>query len=168
MKPLKILCILIFFIASSLLLPSCTSRDEGKDEVKEEEIVIGGLYARQNRNETYSILKVLAHDESTIHLRVYKNIFKTMPTSVDPAGLTILMTPEDRRRSPQNIGLAYYPMDKKRFESEEYVYIMKTEVTEEELIPVKRRTYKKPERPQRDSRQQKPPQRTGPPSTPGQ
>ena len=70
-----------------------------------EEIVVGGLYAEKGRDGLYRVAKVLAYDDTTLHLRLYRNKFPTLPENLDPATLTL-----GRFGDPEGFGVGHAPL----------------------------------------------------------
>lgn len=99
-----------------------SSADESK------EIQVGGLYATQGPDGSWSITKVLAVDDVAVHLRTYANSFPDQPTDVDPAELTL-----GGLDDPAGFGIGHFPVDKEGFLQDNYVFIKVVPVEEEEL-----------------------------------
>src|SRR5258708_13919079 len=62
---------------------------EGSTSVAPQSIQVGGLYATQDKDGTWRVMKVLALDEHAVHLRSYANKFRERPTDLDPATLRL-------------------------------------------------------------------------------
>lgn len=99
-----------------------------------EEVVVGGLYAFPEEA-GYSVVKVLAADSDTVHLRVYRNKFEAVPTELDETRLTL-----GQFGDPEGYGLGHFPLALEGFWEEEPVFIKEVPVEEEELAGY--RTYK--------------------------
>jgi hypothetical protein len=53
----------------------------------EKSIQVGGLYATQEKDGSWRVMKVLAVDEFAVHLRSYANKFPEQPKDIDPSKL---------------------------------------------------------------------------------
>lgn len=93
-----------------------------------EEIRVGGLYASQGPDGSWSVTKVLAVDDVAVHLRTYANSFPELPTDLDPAELTL-----GGLDDPAGFGIGHFPVDKEGFPSDDHVLIRVVPVEEEEL-----------------------------------
>ncbi len=72
---------------------------------KRDEVVVGGLYAEKGRDGLYRVAKVLAVDDTTLHLRLYRNTFPTPPVDLDPATLTL-----GHFGDPEGFGVGHAPL----------------------------------------------------------
>lgn len=68
------------------------------------DIVVGGIYASQREDGAYGVVKVLAVDKDTVHVRMYRNTYDTLPESLDPADLQV-GEPGD----PEGFGIDHAP-----------------------------------------------------------
>lgn len=91
------------------------------------DIVVGGLYASQGKDGIYLISKVLAVDESAVHVRIYKNKFKTLPENLDTSTLSL-----GGVGAPDGFGIGHAPMAKDGWIAS-HVFLKKEPVKEEEL-----------------------------------
>ena len=89
---------------------------------------VGGLYSVINDADTYSIAKVLVIDKSAIHIRVYKNKFKTRPDKMDASTL-LLGTIHDK----DGFGIGHLPLNIKEFKQWDPQFIQQEKVNDEEL-----------------------------------
>ena len=55
------------------------------------DVTEGGVYAVANASGNYGISKVLVADETSVHLRSYKETFKAVPTAIDTRKLTVFI-----------------------------------------------------------------------------
>jgi hypothetical protein len=69
-------------LALTLLIPACRRGSQ---------IVEGGVYAFAGSGGDFTISKVLREDEFAVHLRTYKESFKTVPTSINTGQLTVMI-----------------------------------------------------------------------------
>lgn len=90
-------------------------------------IVVGGLYASKNEDGTFSVSKVLAVDDTTVHVRIYKNKFPTLPEQLDSSTLSLGKIGE-----PGGFGIGHAPMAKDGWLAAE-TFLKKEPVREEEL-----------------------------------
>jgi hypothetical protein len=93
-----------------------------------EEIVVGGLYATQERDGSYRIVKVLVGDEFVVHLRSYANRFKEQPTQVRSSELSM-----GGIGSPDGFGIGHFPMAREGFLLEGRVLVGHESVNYDEL-----------------------------------
>ena len=87
----------------------------------------GELYSVDSEN-GFRIAKVLATDDQTVHIRLYKNFFGTRPAIIDESKLT-LGTIDD----PDGFGVGHLPLSRDQFRSWHPVFITKTAVRRDEL-----------------------------------
>lgn len=93
-----------------------------------EEIITGGLYARRDADGKYSITKVLAVDEDTVHLRMYATRFQSLPSTVRSADLSMISQSSD-----DGIGIGHFPLAREAFEPEGRIFLGREEVSDDEL-----------------------------------
>ncbi len=101
---------------------------EGGAPVTNDTIQVGGLYASQDEDGTWRIMKVLAVDEFAVHLRSYANKFPEQPKEIDPAKLTL-----GGINDPGGFGIGHFPLAKEGFFKDNPVFIKAVPVKEEEL-----------------------------------
>jgi hypothetical protein len=90
-------------------------------------IVVGGLYASPEKDGTYRISKVLAVDDFAVHVRIYKNKFKTIPENLDTSKLSL-----GGLGDPDGFGIGHAPVVKKRW-LDSHTFLKKEPVREDEL-----------------------------------
>jgi hypothetical protein len=98
-------------------------------------IVAGGLYAtRSEKNDGYSILKVLAFEDGVVNVRLYANRFAEVPERIDAGTLNLgeitLEAIESKTLGP--IGIGHMPFTAPQFLSWKPVFVQQEVVTEEE------------------------------------
>lgn len=119
----------IIILAILCLLYGCSSsHSENEKNDSSPEIVVGGLYYSQNNEGTFSVMKVLAVDDMSVHIRSYANKFTAKPADVDPAVLTL-----GGLNDPAGIGIGHFPIAKEGFLQDNPVFIKQVPVTDEEL-----------------------------------
>lgn len=91
-------------------------------------IKVGGLYATQDKDGSWRVMKVLAVDEFAVHLRSYANEFPEQPKDVDPSELTL-----GGLNNPGGFGIGHFPVAKEGFFKDNPVLIKVVPVKEEEL-----------------------------------
>src|SRR5262249_4059917 len=107
-------------------------------QVNDFDAVVGGYYYVK-RNGLYSVSKVLAITPGIVHLRAYRNVFASPPTSNDIPSLTIMMTIEDvmaLKNDPQTpglIGIGHAPISRAGFLGEDHVLFATGAVEDDEL-----------------------------------
>jgi hypothetical protein len=100
-------------------------------------IVVGGLYAVQNDDETYGVYKVLAIDWNVaVSLRRYTNKFESCPAKIDPSTLTLGMKLEEIKTNGidlNSMGIGHFPLHHDGFWEMNPLLIQVEQVTEDEL-----------------------------------
>jgi hypothetical protein len=66
--------------------PAATNQ---KTEVKQSEVKPGGIYVYKGGDGSLGTLKVLATNDGTVDVLLYKNRFQTVPGSIDPKTLEV-------------------------------------------------------------------------------
>jgi len=90
---------------------------------------VGALYTYKCNDGSWRILKVLAVDERTVHLRLYSNKFKEEPQDVDSEVLTVIPSKEPNG----GVGIGHFPVGRGGFLTEEHVLIKIVPVKDDEL-----------------------------------
>jgi len=121
---MKITIILAVGLIAFLLLACSRKRGSG-DPAKE--IVVGGLYASRDTNGIYRVSKVLAVDDSAVHVRIYRNKFTALPESLDTSTLSL-----GGLSDPGGFGIGHAPIAKENWLAS-HVFLKKEPVTEDEL-----------------------------------
>jgi len=88
---------------------------------------VGGLYMVFDSGE-YRVVKVLALDDTGVHVRVYKNKFPVCETDVDERQLT-LGTIHDK----DGFGMGHLPLSRKAFHAWRPAFIKQSTVADNEL-----------------------------------
>ena len=91
-------------------------------------IQVGGLYATQDKDGSWRVMKVLAVDDFAVHLRSYANKFPEQPKDVDPAKLSL-----GGLKDPGGFGIGHFPLAKEGFFNDNPVLIKVMPVKDEEL-----------------------------------
>ena len=118
----------IVSLTAWLLLGGCSNPEGVPVSQENEPIQVGGLYAAQDDDGSWRVMKVLAHDEQAVHLRSYANKFNEQPTDVDPSKLTL-----GGLNDPAGFGIGHFPIAEEGFLADEPVLIKVMPVSEEEL-----------------------------------
>jgi len=79
-----------------LLITGCgdgsTDNDERQaEDMNSTELKVGGIYASTDENGKFTITKILALDDSAVHVRAYNEKFDALPTAIDTAELTFFV-----------------------------------------------------------------------------
>jgi hypothetical protein len=119
MKTILILSVLVSVIA---LLVACGRRDGSTGD-----IVVGGLYASKSDDGTYLVSKVLAVDDTAVHVRIYKNKFQTLPKNLDSSTLSL-----GKLGDADGFGIGHAPIAKEGW-LDQHVFMQKEPVKEDEL-----------------------------------
>ena len=89
-------------------------------------ILEGGLYSTTH-GDKFRIVKVLKHESSTVHSRLYANTFDKRPKAIDETTLH-LGTINDK-----NFGIGHIPMPEAHFFNSNPEFIKKIEVSKADL-----------------------------------
>jgi hypothetical protein len=105
------------------------SKEAGAPVAKDNKsIQVGGLYATQDKDGSWRVMKVLAVDDFAVHLRSYANKFPEQPKDVDPAKLSL-----GGSKDPGGFGIGHFPLTKEGFFNDNPVLIKVVPVKDEEL-----------------------------------
>jgi hypothetical protein len=96
--------------------------------MKQPELKVGGLYSVNDGEGSYRIAKILALDDSAVHIRLYKNKYRSRPATVD-ASLLSLGTIHDK----DGFGMGHLPLSRAVFANWQPVFLFQSTVTDEEL-----------------------------------
>ncbi|HXZ25926.1 MAG TPA: hypothetical protein VEI24_06870 [Nitrospiria bacterium] len=91
---------------------------------------VGGLYSIRNGESGFSIAKVLAIDPGVVNVRIYKQTFPHRPAQIDPSALTL----GGLNEKGMGFGIGHLPLTTRAFVLSFPVFIMKQEVTDDELV----------------------------------
>jgi hypothetical protein len=92
----------------------------------------GGLYANRLKDEGgYNIIKILKIDEFGYHIRIYSNLFQTIPTELEAENLYFVGL--DKRKITEGFGMGHVPILKDNFEKWTLFLIQQDQVKPEEL-----------------------------------
>jgi hypothetical protein len=91
------------------------------------DIVVGGLYASKGEDGTFRISKVLAVDESAVHVRIYKNKFPSLPQNLDLSTLSM-----GKLGDSDGFGIGHAPIAKEGWLTS-HVFLKKEPVRDYEL-----------------------------------
>ena len=125
---------LLLLLLAAILSSSC-SRPENQWQV-------GGLYsiragsAGSTGEGRFAIAKVLAIDPGVVSVRIYNQTFPDRPKQIDPSTLSLGSLKEGL-----DFGIGHLPLKPDAFEKRSPVFIMKTDVRDDELEGY--RTWKK-------------------------
>jgi len=112
-----------------LTAASGCSREGGAPVAKDDKsIQVGGLYATQDKDGSWRVMKVLAVDEFAVHLRSYANKYPEQPKDIDSTKLTL-----GGINDPAGFGIGHFPLAKEGFFKDNPVLIKVVPVKEEEL-----------------------------------
>lgn len=112
------------------LMAICGCSTEGSAPVAKDDtsIQVGGLYATQDEDGSWRVMKVLAVDEFAVHLRSYANKFPEQPKDVDAAKLSL-----GGLNDPAGFGIGHFPLAKEGFFKDNPLLIKVVSVKEDEL-----------------------------------
>lgn len=115
-------------LACLVAVSGCSREGSAPVTKDDKSIKVGGLYATQDKDKSWRVMKVLAVDEFAVHLRRYANKFPEQPKDVDPANLTL-----GGLNNPAGFGIGHFPLAKAGFLKDNPVLIKVVPVREEEL-----------------------------------
>lgn len=120
----------VMIIAVTMLMgvAGCSTREGKPMEQDESSIEVGGLYARQDGEGSWRVVKVLAVEEGIVHLRSYANKFSEQPKDLDPATLTMGGIDD-----PAGFGIGHFPLATDGFFNEKPILLKVVPVNEDEL-----------------------------------
>jgi len=101
-----------------------------KPSVAESQWVEGGLYATPQKNGTYHILKILKLEDQDVHIRVYSNVFETLPKHVEESSL--YMVGIDRKED-EALGMGHAPISRQSFFTWGAIFVQQSSVSPDEL-----------------------------------
>lgn len=87
----KILLVALFFVHTSCNEKQNSNNRDSASSDQTSDLKVGGLYILKNKDNTYYLTKVLVIDDFAIHIRTYKQIFKTKPIDVNSDTLKFLI-----------------------------------------------------------------------------
>ncbi len=88
----------------------------------------GGLYSIANGNGKFGVVKILVLEANAVHVRIYKQTFRSRPTSVDPKSLTL-----GGINDKDGFSIGHMPLSKETFASWQPVFLSQQSVSENEL-----------------------------------
>ena len=102
--------------------------------------LVGGLYSTKHGRGLYKVVKILAVDSFSAHIRMYNGTYGSRPSSIEPSTLSFGFTADDlgnpealRRKLAENIGMGHVPISWSGFIESEPVLIVRVSVSEDEL-----------------------------------
>ncbi len=95
------------------------------------DLIAGGVYSVLWDGD-FRVVKVLAVDESVVHLKIYRNRFEVRPSDVDISALKWDIDMDDL----SNIGIGHIPVSLSGFLEEKPTFIRQEMITPEELEAV--------------------------------
>jgi hypothetical protein len=109
---------MLLLLTTALVMAGC-SKDEPAVKARASPIRVGGVYATPDKDGSWTIVRVLALDEHTVHLRSYTDRFAEQPKDVDLAKLKWF--------------IGHMPLAREGFEKERTLLIKVVPVADEEL-----------------------------------
>lgn len=92
--------------------------------------VEGGLYVTEQESGRFVPLKILKVDEQGVHVRVYSNVFRAPPRTIDES--TLYMAGMDRR-DDERLGMGHLPISRASFSDWNVRFVQQSSVSAEEL-----------------------------------
>lgn len=118
-KKLFFLTVIPFLIGSCAEHKNPSASDNTASTDQPNNLRVGGLYLFKKKDNTYYLTKVLVLDDFAVHLRTYRDTFKTKPTDINSENLKIL--------------IGHAPLDKSGFLLDKPELLKVEEVKESEL-----------------------------------
>ena len=113
---------LISTLLLAILMSTCNHRGTTDDWR------VGGLYSTEDGKGNFSVVKILALEPDAVHVRVYKQKFRSRPVSVNPASLTL-----GKLGDKDGFSIGHLPLSPQTFASWKPVFITQQLVSESEL-----------------------------------
>ncbi len=101
------------------ILSACTSKPD---------FTIGGIYTIETGDNSFGIVKILAFDDTLVHLKIYKNQWPDRPSSVDISSLSMGSITDK-----EGFGIGHVPLDRKTFLNWKPIFVIQQPITAEEL-----------------------------------
>ena len=92
--------------------------------------VEGGLYVAPGEDGTFRALKILKLDDEGVHVRIYSNVFRSMPASIDEASLYLAGSDH---APDEPLGMGHLPLSKQAFATWHPTLIQSSAVSAGEL-----------------------------------
>jgi hypothetical protein len=122
---MKTIVILLALTTAIAFLTACGRRGGSTGATKE--IIVGGLYASRSEDGTYLVSKVLAVDDTAVHVRIYKNKFQILPQNLDSSTLSL-----GKFGDADGFGIGHAPIAKEGW-LDKRVFLQNEPVREDEL-----------------------------------
>jgi hypothetical protein len=90
----------------------------------------GGMYSTPQDDGTYTVIKILKLDDQGVHIRMYSNVFESLPASIDES--TLYMAGVDRGPD-EALGMGHAPISRQSFATWGAEFIQQSSVSPEEL-----------------------------------
>lgn len=90
----------------------------------------GGLFVTQQEDGSYQPLKILKIDEHGVHLRLYSNLFASLPQQIDESALFLGGI---GRKEGEPLGMGHIPVSTESFEAWNAHFIQQSTVSPAEL-----------------------------------
>ena len=117
---LRVIAFVMMVLISALT--GCSNKPSGLKE--------GGIYAFQNSNGSYSVMKLLKVEGGGVHIKIYSNQFDSLPTKVDESTLTIVGL---NHKENETLGVADMPIKYDAYANYKATFVQQGTVTDEEL-----------------------------------
>lgn len=90
---MKVFYLIIFlFIFGSCADHKSTSENDKEDlTMQSNNLKVGGIYLLKNNDNTFYLTKILVLDDFAVHLRTYRDTFRTKPSDINTENLKILI-----------------------------------------------------------------------------
>ena len=120
-------------ILAALSVAGCGTRSTDShmantDSMDSEPIVVGGVYSIDDGDGRVGVVKVLAKDDSAVHVRIYKNKFNERPKSIDTSTLSL-----GKIGDSDGFGIGHAPLAKEGFKKWNPEFLVTETVTDREL-----------------------------------
>jgi len=119
----------IITIIGAILVFGCGKRTNNDNQLMKVNVTdVGALCSVNSGEGDFGVIKVLACDEQTIHIRLYKNKWSDRPASVESSELSL-----GSIFDPGGSGLGHLPISIAEYKSWVPTVIRKEEVADDEL-----------------------------------
>jgi hypothetical protein len=90
----------------------------------------GGLYAKEQKDGTYIVIKVLKVDKDVVHIRSYSNVFRSIPKQINESSL--YRAGLDHKAN-EPLGIGHLPVAMESFATWGVTFIQQSDVSPDEL-----------------------------------
>ena len=116
----------IWFLLTSWIISLCTKSCGFQNDAID--LSAGAIMSVEDGENKYGVVKILAADDSLVHLRMYGGVHDSRPQTIGDKDQGLGSV-----NDPENMGIGHLPIAREEFLSWKPVLIMQEKVREEEL-----------------------------------